>query len=95
MNKQYAVDVQEKYSHGRYGKQKYTSWCLSETSKQRACYFAAEIVAGMTWRELFDENHRTIREDIKIMWIPWGCQLDDLIGHENAEKYFTYKAYIQ
>ena len=53
--KQYAVEVLEKVSHGIYGKEKYTVWSLSETSKQRACYFAAEIVAGMTWREILKE----------------------------------------
>ena len=92
--RQYAVDVLERYSHGIYGKEKYTSWLLSETSKARACCFAAEIVAGMTWREILKEKygHDNFLSNI---FCPWGCKLDDQIGHEGAEKYFSYRASIE
>lgn len=90
--KQYAVEVLEKVSHGIYGKEKYTVWSLSETSKQRACYFAAEIVAGMTWRELLREARP---EELLSMYVPFGCKLDDIIGYENAEKCFSYRAFLQ
>lgn len=90
--RQYAVDVLERYSHGIYGKEKYTSWLLSETSKTRACCFAAEIVAGMTWREILTEARP---EEYINMYVPFGCKLDDMIGHEGAEKYFSYRASIE
>lgn len=89
MTRNYAVDVLEKYSHGIYGKERYTSWRLSETSKQRACNFAAEIVAGMTWQEILSEARP---DEYLKMYVPTGCKLDELIGHENAEKYFSYRA---
>ena len=91
MTKNYAVDVLEKYSHGIYGKEKFTSWRLSETSKQRACSFAAEIIAGMTWQEILSEARP---DEYLQMYVPAGCKLDELIGHENAEKYFSYRAVL-
>jgi hypothetical protein len=94
MTKLYRVDILEKASHGIYGKEQYTSWALSESNKQRACNFAEEIVAGMTWKELLQEWMPN-RDDIFYkMRCPFG-ELYNTIGHENAERYFSYKASIE
>ena len=53
--KQYAVEVLEKRSHGRYGKDVFQVWCLSETSKERAVEFGYEILAGMTYKEIIKD----------------------------------------
>ena len=34
--RQYAVEILEGTSHGIYGKERFTSWCLSEKSKKGA-----------------------------------------------------------
>lgn len=90
--KQYAVEILEHYSHGIYGKERYAAWCLSETSKKGACSFASEIVAGMTWRQILTEKYGEGSDNIQKIHIPWKCQLDDVIGYENANKCFSYRA---
>ena len=92
--KQYAVEVLEKHSHGTYGKELYATWCLSETSKKGACSFASEILAGMSWREIFVGNDKYSKLDdfMQEMHIPRGCKLDDTIGYENADRCFSFRA---
>ena len=88
--KQYAVEVMTKYSNGRYGKVKYTTWCLAETSKAKACSFACEILASMTWREILSERY----DNPTQIFIPTfsGAKLEDTIGYDNASKYFSFRA---
>ena len=52
--KNYEVDVYERYSHGKYGKEHYMGWRLSDTSAKNAAAFGYEILAGMTYREAFE-----------------------------------------
>lgn len=94
MSKLYRVDVLEKVSHGIDGKEIYTSWALTESSKKRACYFAAEIIAGMTWKELLQEWQPNKEDIFYKMRCPLG-ELNNIIGHENAEKYFSFRASIE
>ena len=87
--KLYKVTVMAKYSNGRYGKVKYQSWGLQATSKKNACDFAYDIVAGMTWREIFSE------QSYPRMLLPMGVKnLDETIGYEFADKRFSYRAEI-
>ena len=96
--KQYAVDVLGKHSHGRYGKELYTSWCLSHTSKAGAEDFALDILSGKTWGELIEEieilKDKRMGELESIRYIVWenGYQESDIIGLENAERFFSFKA---
>ena len=90
--KQYAVEILERYAHGVYGKERYTVWCLSETSKKGACSFASEMIAGMTWAQILTEKYGEGNDNGKNTLIPWGCRLDDVIGYENASKFFSYRA---
>lgn len=91
--KQYAVEILERHTHGIYGKERYTVWCLSETSKKGACSFALEIVAGMTWRQILTEKYGEGSSHIqKSPYMSWKCELDDVIGYENANNCFSYRA---
>lgn len=91
--KQYAVEVLEKRSHGRYGKDVFQVWCLSETSKERVVEFGYEILAGMTYKEIIKDFAEEHNHDIRFM-IPFGCDNDKPIGYENAKRYFSVKAYL-
>lgn len=91
--KQYAVEVLEKTSHGKYGKDTFQVWCLSETSKARAVEFGYEILAGMTYREIIKDYCEEHKCDIRFM-IPFCCESDKPIGYENAKRFFTVKAYL-
>jgi hypothetical protein len=88
--KQYAVEVMTKHSNGRYGKERYCVWCLSETSKAKAESFASEILAGMTWREILEDKWGEMAEMHMPMFA--NAKMNDTIGYENAEAYFSFKA---
>ena len=90
--RQYAVEVLSKYSHGRYGKTKFCVWCLSEKSKQKACYFGYEVLAGMTWSEVFSEKYPDT--SAQALLVPHPNNLNDLIGYDNALKYFSCRAFL-
>ena len=100
--RQYEVEVYERYSHGCYGKQHYFGWILSSDKKANAESFAFEILAGMTPNELMKESDGKIRVDI-CGWHTWESlgngkvryvklDNDKPIGYEDAEKRFTVKA---
>lgn len=91
--KQYAVEVLTKRSHGKYGKDTFQVWCLSETSKERVIEFGYEILAGMTYREILKEYCEEHKCDIAMM-IPFGYDNDKPIGYENAKCFFSVKAYL-
>lgn len=94
--KQYRVEVMEHYNHGHHGKERFQVWGLSATSKKNACDFAYDIVAGMTWREIFADKENP--DSTKLMWMPWEARgqkgLDETIGYEWAETYFSYRAEV-
>ena len=90
--KQYAVEVLEKRSHGRYGKDIFQVWCLSETSKERAVEFGYEILAGMTFNEILKPFCEENGHDIETM-IPFGYD-NKMLGYEDAKKFFSVRAYV-
>lgn len=97
--KQYEVEINEKSSHGRYGKENYTCWCLSHTSKAGAEDFAIDILSGKTWREFITEVEEVKGkkigplDSIRFIVGSKGFKEDDYIGLENAERFFSFKAY--
>ena len=96
--KQYAVEVLQRYSHGRYGKDFYFGMYLPAFNKKDAEEVGIETLAGMTWNEI---NSRCIDNKQKP-WMVWHQGeherihgADAPIGFENAEKFFSCKAYIE
>lgn len=93
--KQYAVEILEKMQHGRWGKDFYFGMYVPGFSKKDAEEVALEMVAGMTFNEI-----KTATVD-KMKGF-WNCCYDMYkkdhnkpVGFEFAEKYFTYRAYIE
>ena len=97
--KQYEVEVMAKNSHGRYGKEKYTCWCLGHTSKAGAEDFALDIISGKTWKEVIEEieilKDRKMGQLESLRFVVWSNNYneDDIIGLANAERFFSFKAY--
>ena len=92
--KQYAVEVTERFSHGRHGKTFYFGLYLCGFNKKDAEEVGYETLAEMT----FDEINETCVSDGMKPWqiydqIAYGS--DRPIGFELAEKYFQCKAYIE
>ena len=52
--KQYEVEIMGKYSHGRYGKERYFGMILSADSCKNAESFAEDIIFEMTFEEFFE-----------------------------------------
>ena len=91
--KQYAVEVLSKRSHGKYGKDTFQVWCLSETSKERAIEFGYEILAGMTYHEILKPYCEETKTDIRMI-TPFGYDNEKPIGYEDSKRFFTVKAYL-
>ncbi len=101
--RQYEVEVYERYSHGCYGKVHYFGWILSADKKENAESFALDIIAGMTPNELVQEaNGRMVPPGVSG-WHIWEkqengkmkyIQLDNNkpVGYNYAENNFTVKA---
>lgn len=92
--KQYAVEVIQRYSHGRYGKDFYFGMYIPGFSKKDAEEVGMETLAGMTFDEI---NSRCVNNNQKP-WQIWdeheyGNQKP--IGFELAERYFVCRAYIE
>ena len=92
--KQYAVEVVQRYSHGRYGKDFYFGMYVPGFSKKDAECVAIEMVSEMTFEEI---NNRCVDKGQK----PWQIYAehehgaDKPIGIEQAEFFFDCKAYIE
>lgn len=74
-NKDYEVDIMEKYSHGCHGKTIYGGWVLNASSKTNAESFAYDILLSMTYQDLIDEffnNYQTLKP-LYIKWILEEC----------------------
>ena len=70
-NKDYEVNIMEKYSHGCHGKTIYGGWVLNASSKTNAETFAYDILLTMTYQDLIDEffnNYQTLNP-LYIEWI--------------------------
>ena len=92
--KQYAVEVVQRFAHGRYGKEFYFGMYLHGFSKKDAEEVGIETIAAMTFNEI---NTRCIEGKMRP-WQVWDEEQygkDKPIGFELAEKYFTCKAYIE
>ena len=95
--KQYAVEVLERYQHGRYGKRFYFGMYLPGFSKKDAESVGIETLAGMTFDEI---NSRCVDDKMK----PWQCWHQGEherengksapIGMELAEAFFCCRAYV-
>lgn len=93
-SKMYAVEVLERCSHGRYGKELMFQLCLCTTSIARAKDFAFDVLAGMTKNEiLLACTNDSARSYIELLW-PLRNLNDTPIGFENAIKFFSTKAYF-
>lgn len=92
--KQYAVEVIQRYSHGRYGKDFYFGLYLPGFSKKDAEEVGIETIAAMT----FDEINKRCVDDKQKPWQVWDERqygTTKPIGFDLAEKYFTCRAYIE
>lgn len=94
--KQYAVEVLEKYQHGRYGKEFYFGLYVPGFSKADAEAVAMETLASMTFEEI---DTRCIDGHVGGPYHIWNVgnsyPKDKPIGFEQAEAYFTCRAYIE
>lgn len=93
----YEVEIYERHSHGHFGKQHYLGWILNDSSVENVKSFAAEILAGMTYREVFKDCPYLIPgyRFVSIGDGKYRCEkidADDKIGYEQVEKLFTIKA---
>lgn len=90
--RQYAVEVIQRYSHGRYGKDYYFGMYLPGFSKKDAEEVGIETLAAMSFDEI---DKRCIDTRMK----PWHVRdihiTKGAIGFELARKYFTCRAYIE
>lgn len=70
-NKDFEVNIMEKYSHGCHGKTIYGGWVLNANSKTNAESFAYDILLSMTYQDLIDEffNKYQILNPLYIEWI--------------------------
>ena len=70
-NKDYEVNIMEKYSHGCHGKTIYGGWVLNASSKANAESFAYDILLAMTYQDLIDEffNKYQTLNPLYIEWI--------------------------
>lgn len=96
--KNYEIEIYESGLHGRNKANKIFSWNLNADSISQVKSFALEILAGMTFVEVYG--------DIPILYgferIPNDngtfklrkYQADEILGYENAEKRFTIKARV-
>lgn len=92
--RQYAVEVTSRYSHGKYGKTFYFGMYLPGFSKKDAEEVGMETLANMTFKEI---NERCI-DGVGKPWKTWHeTQVgeSDPIGFEMAELFFSCKAYIE
>lgn len=97
--KQYEIEVYSSRSHGIYGKLHYTDadMILAADTIAEVKSFAIDVLAGMTFREVFGE-----KRDYGLSWEkqPDGTnkakwhQADDKIGMEYALSAFTVKARV-
>lgn len=92
--KQYAVEVLQRCSHGRYGKDFYFGMYLCGFNKKDAEEVGIETLAEMTFEEI---NNRCVEKFQKPwqIWDEYKHGLTTPIGRELAEKYFTCRAYIE
>lgn len=96
--KDYDVDVYSSSSHGRYGKDHFFRWCLNDTSIENVKLFAIEILAGMTYKEVFGDDF--FMYGMKKIENADGTfrlktpSADEMLGYEVAESRFTIKARV-
>lgn len=96
--KTYEVEIYESGKHGSYKSQKMFTWILSHNTIACVKDFAIEILAGMTYEEVFGKN--TARYGAER--IPNGngthrlrtYDAKEKLGFEAAEKRFTIKARV-
>lgn len=92
--RQYAVEVRERFSHGKYGKEFYFGMYVPGFNKKDAEQVCMETLASMTFKEIYD---RCVRKGMK----PWQVHAESVhgsdkpIGLELAERCFSCKAYIE
>lgn len=97
--RQYAVEVLEKWQHGKYGKRFYFGLYVPGFNKADAEAVAEEVVAGMNFYEL---NSRCVDPEKDKPWTVWHEAEQKRRNGENAPigfdftgKFFTFKAYIE
>ena len=96
IEKQYAVEILERYSHGHYGKTYYFGMYVPGFSKKDAEEVAIEMLSEMTFDEI---TKRCVDENpLSKPWTFWGDYphwIGKPIGLENADRFFSCKAYIE
>lgn len=97
--KQYAVEVLEKYQHGKYGKTYYFGLYLCGFNKKDAEEVGIETLAAMSFDEI---KQRCVNPDREYPWEIWWQKEHERkngkgapIGFENAEAFFCCRAYIE
>lgn len=96
--RQYAVEVIERWGHGKYGKRFYFGMYIPGFSKKDAEAVGIETLAGMS----FDEIKSRCVDDGQMPWEIWW-QYDHErkngkgapIGFELAEAFFACRAYLE
>ena len=97
--KQYAVEVIERWAHGRYGKDFYFGLYVPGFNKKDAEEVAIETLAGMSFNEI---KSRCVDQHRQYPWEIWWQGEHERkngenapIGFELAESFFTCRAYIE
>lgn len=92
MKKQYEISVYSKAHSGGEKAEEYTKarMVLPSTSIKNAKEFALDVIAGLTFGEVYEEDEDT------ISWLKTWCnaKMSDTIGYEHAEKHFAIRANI-
>lgn len=96
--RQYAVEVLERFQHGKYGKDFYFGLYVPGYNKKDAEQVAFETVAGMTFNEIKERTRDQVKSrwDIiyKPAWLPDGNP-EKPVGIKFVESFFTFKAYTE
>ena len=96
--KQYAVELLEKHQHGKYGKEFYFGLYVPGFNKKDAEEVALETVSRMTFNEIVERTVDRMKPFWEILyrphWLPDG-KTDVPVGMEFAQRFFTFKAYIE
>lgn len=96
--RQYAVELLEKYQHGRYAKEFYFGMYVPGFSKKDAEEVALETVSQMSLNEIKSrvvDRAKPFWDTIHAeFWTEHGDP-NKPVGMKFAEQFFTYKAYIE
>ena len=87
--KDYEVDIYKKHCR-KNEKNHYLGMILCDSSIEKVSLFAIEVVAGMTFEEVFEKH----KEEGMCYAMMNNKKMDEMIGWDLAEKLFTVQANV-